>query len=62
VLGTYALIGFLPYGHTASFEGRGALTVLAYPRLFLMLALFSVCVYSFWKYALQTRSPVEIHA
>jgi hypothetical protein len=62
VLGTYALIGFLPYGHTAPFEGRGALTVLAYPRLFLMLALFSVCVYSFWKYAPRTRSPVEIHA
>jgi Glycosyltransferase family 87 len=44
VLGTYVLIGFIPYGHTYSFEGRGALTVLAFPRLFLMLAMFAVCI------------------
>jgi hypothetical protein len=36
------VIGFIPYGHTFPFEGRGALTVLAFPRLFLMLALFVV--------------------
>ena len=46
VLGIYALIGFIPYGHTAAFEGRGALSVLAYPRLFLLLMMFSVSVYS----------------
>jgi Glycosyltransferase family 87 len=60
VLGTYALIGFFPYGRTVSFEGRGGLTVLAYPRLFLMLALFSVCVYYFWSHEQQTRSPAHI--
>jgi hypothetical protein len=37
------LIGFIPYGHTLAFEGRGALGVLAYPRLFLLLAMFGVC-------------------
>ena len=44
ILCTYALIGFIPYGHTFPFEGRGALTALAFPRLFLMLALFVVCI------------------
>jgi hypothetical protein len=44
VLGAYVLIGFIPYGHTYPFEGRGGLTVLAYPRLFLLVAMFIVCV------------------
>jgi hypothetical protein len=46
VLSTYVLIGFIPYGHTYRFEGDGALTVLAYPRLFLLLAMFVVCIYA----------------
>ena len=46
ILSTYALIGFIPYGHAYRFEGDGALTVLAYPRLFLLLAMFVVCVYA----------------
>jgi Glycosyltransferase family 87 len=44
ILSTYVLIGFIPYGHTYPFEGRGGLTVLAYPRLFLLLAMFVVCI------------------
>jgi hypothetical protein len=46
ILSTYVLIGFIPYGHTYRFEGDGGLTVLAYPRLFLLLAMFVVCIYS----------------
>jgi hypothetical protein len=46
ILCIYALIGFIPYGHTYPFEGRGGLTVLAYPRLFLLLAMFVVCIYA----------------
>jgi hypothetical protein len=46
ILSTYVLIGFIPYGHTYRFEGDGGLTVLAYPRLFLLLAMFVVCVYA----------------
>ena len=46
ILCTYVLIGFIPYGHTYRFEGDGGLTVLAYPRLFLLLAMFLVCIYS----------------
>jgi hypothetical protein len=46
ILSTYVLIGFIPYGHTYLFEGRGALTVLAFPRLFLLLAMFVVCIYA----------------
>ena len=46
VLCTYVLIGFIPYGHTYPFEGRGGLTVLAFPRLFLLLAMFVVCIYA----------------
>jgi hypothetical protein len=51
MLGAYSLIGFFPYGHTAPFEGRGGLTVLAYPRLFLLLAMFVACVYYIWNRA-----------
>jgi hypothetical protein len=49
ILGTYALIGFLPYGHTQRFEGRGGLTVLAYPRLFVLLTMFIASVYFIWN-------------
>ena len=45
ILGVYALIGFIPYNYTYSFEGHGGLTVLAYPRLFLLFAMFIGCVY-----------------
>jgi hypothetical protein len=44
ILGLYALIGFIPYGHLNPFEGQGALTVLAFPRLLLLLAMFVVCI------------------
>lgn len=49
VIGTYALIGFFPYRFTQPFEGRGALTVIAYPRLFLLLAMLITCVYIIWN-------------
>lgn len=44
VLTLYSLIGFFPYKLTYPFEGHGGLTVLAYPRLFLVAAMFSLCV------------------
>jgi hypothetical protein len=46
ILSTYVLIGFIPYGRTYPFEGDGGLTVLAYPRLLLLLAMFAVCIYA----------------
>jgi hypothetical protein len=48
ILGAYALIGFFPYGHSYQFEGHGGLTVLAYPRLFLLLAMIIGCIYYIW--------------
>jgi hypothetical protein len=45
ILGVYALIGFIPYQYAYPFEGHGGLTVLAYPRLYLLLAMFIGCVY-----------------
>jgi hypothetical protein len=51
ILVVYALIGFLTYGHTQPFAGRGGLTVLAYPRLFLLLTLFIASVYFIWHRA-----------
>jgi Glycosyltransferase family 87 len=51
ILGIYALIGFFPYKFTIPFEGRGGLTVLAYPRLFLLLTMFGACVYFVWNRA-----------
>jgi Glycosyltransferase family 87 len=41
----YALIGFFPYRFTMPFEGQGWLSVLAFPRLYLMLAIFVVGLY-----------------
>ena len=49
LLGSYALIGYFPYGHSSRFEGRGVLTVLAYPRLLLLLAMFVAAVYCLWN-------------
>ena len=48
LLCAYALIGFLPYGHTAVFEGRGVLSVLAFPRLWVLCAIFAVSVRGLW--------------
>lgn len=48
LVGTYALIGFFPYAIAARFEGRGALTVLAYPRLFLLFCMFAGCLHFIW--------------
>lgn len=45
ILMTYVLIGFMPYGHTYPFEGRGGLSVLAFPRLLMMLAMFIASVW-----------------
>ena len=45
VLGTYALIGFIPYQYVYPFEGHGGLSVLAYPRLFLLFAMLVGCVW-----------------
>ena len=45
LLGAYALIGFFPYQFTYPFVGRGGLTVLAYPRLFLVAVMFTGSVY-----------------
>jgi len=45
ILGVYALIGFIPYNYAYPFEGRGGLSVLAYPRLLLLFAMFIGCVY-----------------
>jgi hypothetical protein len=55
ILGAYSLIGFFPYGHAFRFEGRGGLTALAYPRLFLLLAIFMACVHFIWNQ--QRESP-----
>jgi hypothetical protein len=56
ILCAYALIGFFPYRYTIPFEGRGGLTVLAYPRLFLLLAMFVACVHFIWS---RTEPAVE---
>jgi len=57
ILGSYALIGLFPYKLTYPFEGHGGRTVLAYPRLLLLLGMFVVCVY----YILRQRSSTDNH-
>jgi hypothetical protein len=51
LLAGYALIGFFPYRFTVPFEGRGGLTVLAYPRLFILLSMFLACGLCLWRLA-----------
>lgn len=59
LLGTYAVIGFIPYPYFYAFEGAGALTVLAFPRLLALLAMFAVCVWVIIrsKVAVQPQAP-----
>lgn len=56
MLGAYALIGVFPYRLTAAFEGRGGLSILAYPRLWLLLALFIACICCVWR----VPNPVRV--
>jgi hypothetical protein len=58
LLGFYSLIGFFPYGHVSGFEGRAGLTVLAYPRLLLLLAMFVACVHFIWSAPESTHEAV----
>ena len=43
-LALYSAIGVIPLSIFQRFEGRGLLTVFAYPRLFLVLLLFTVAI------------------
>jgi len=61
ILGIYTLIGFIPYGHTNAFVGRGGLTVLAYPRLFLLLAMFVVCIHGILRPSKQDDARLQSH-
>lgn len=67
VLGSYALIGFFPYKYTIPFAGRSGLTLLAYPRLFLLLAMFAACAQFVWRQSKSAReapsddSPILLH-
>jgi hypothetical protein len=45
MLGAYAFIGFIPYNYVYPFEGHGGLSVLAYPRLLVLFAMFIGCAY-----------------
>jgi Glycosyltransferase family 87 len=49
MLGLYALIGLFPYWSAYRFDGRGGLTVLAYPRLYLLVAMLMICVSFVWR-------------
>jgi hypothetical protein len=48
VMCCYTLVGFFPYRLTLPFEGRGLASLLAFPRLALLLVLWLVCVTSAW--------------
>ncbi len=44
LVGLYVCIGFIPYSSFKVFDGKGFLTLLAYPRLFLCSMIFAVAV------------------
>jgi hypothetical protein len=60
MLAAYTLIGFIPWQYTYPFEGRGGLTVLAYPRLIVLLVMFVGCTWSILgpRPASQPATPV----
>ncbi len=63
LLGCYTVIGFFPYRYTAPFEGRGGLTLIAYPRLFLLSAMLITCLYFVWgPQARPARQPTAAAA
>lgn len=62
LLGLYTLITFFPYGHAFRFEGDGLLTILAYPRLWVLLAMYLVTTHFLWARARPLERAVEIRA
>ena len=62
LLGLYTLISFFPYGHAAGFEGRGGLTVFAFPRLFVLLAIFALGTHFLWNRSPEGNPPLEVRA
>ncbi len=56
-LALYAAIGFIPYSFFRRFDGSGLLSVFAYPRLILLLALFILTIAGAFRIA--SLSPVR---
>jgi len=53
----YAAIGSLPLRFTAMFEGRGSLSLLAYPRLYLLAAMLAVSLCFIWRRTVPNSPP-----
>lgn len=49
IFGFYAAMGFIPYSLVRQFDGLGAWTLLAYPRLALLLAIFVLTLCAGWN-------------
>ena len=56
----YAMIGFFPYPFTAQFAGHGALSLLAYPRLFLLLGMFAAAVHFAWRRGAPVAADTQV--
>jgi Glycosyltransferase family 87 len=62
LLAAYSIIGFFPYRFVDAFEGSGGWTILAYPRLFLLLTMYVTAVYFIWNPAQATPAPAPATA
>ena len=49
LLALYAGLGFIPYSVVKSFDGQGLLTIIAYPRLYMMTAIFVTSFLIVWR-------------
>ena len=58
-LGLYGIIGFIPYSIFSGFDGKGALTALAYPRLFLVSVLYVLTAKSIFSYIESIRTEAN---
>lgn len=58
----YASIGFIPYSLFGRFDGSGLQSVLAYPRLFLMMLLFTFAVHAIRAGIVKSSSTEKLPA
>lgn len=58
----YAAIGFFPLRLTAAFDGRGGLSVLAYPRLLSLTVILVACLCFIWRRAAPQALPGRTEA
>ncbi len=59
LLWLYVALGFIPYALFRPYDGKGLLTILAYPRLWILTAIFLVAVKLCWNYKIDEANQLS---